>query len=262
MQYAGALRVLADKAYTNWTADQRGEVLRNHFIEGVSSPSVQLRLMREMPVTLDAALSLAVQQQSVEMARQRLYKEIHRGDAAAMALQQRGEEEGTQADPAASNAMSRERACGTCDPRFDELSKELRRLSSELAQFRSDRSRGERQRRQDQRGKSGPTCWKCGKRGHVRRNCPHSQTEGRPERSYRSITATNNSALIVDGVVEGRPTKMLIDSGSAVTILCEDVWKAACTKPCGLDTPGLPVGRNSGPLRANTCLPASCWYES
>ena len=107
--------------------------------------------MCEMPATLDAALTLAVQQQSVEKAQQRLYKEIHRGDVTAMALQQRGEKEGTESDPAAaSNAMSRERACGTFDPRLDELSKDLRRLSSELAQLRSDQSRGELQRRQGQ----------------------------------------------------------------------------------------------------------------
>ena len=42
VQYAGALRVLADKAYPNWTAEQRGEVLRNHFIQGVSSASVHV----------------------------------------------------------------------------------------------------------------------------------------------------------------------------------------------------------------------------
>ena len=53
-------------------------------------PSVQLRLMREMPATLDAALSFAVQQQSVETAQQCILKEIHRGDAVAMPLQQRG----------------------------------------------------------------------------------------------------------------------------------------------------------------------------
>ena len=82
----------------------------------------------------------------------------------------------------------------------------------------------------DRRDKGGLTCWKCGKSCHVCQNCPHPQT-GCPGRSYRSITVTSNSALIVDGVVEGRPGKMLIDSGSAVTFLCEDVWKAACTKP-------------------------------
>ena len=172
-----------------------------------------------MLATLDAALTHAVKQQSVETVQQRLYKEIHRGDATAMALQQRGEKEGTESDPAASNAMLRERACGTFDRRLEELSKELRCLSSELAQLWSDQSQSELQRRQGQRGKVGPTCWKCGKCGHIRRNCPHLQIEGRPGRSYRSSTATNNSALIVEGVVEGRPIKMLIHSGSAVTIL-------------------------------------------
>ena len=167
----------------------------------------------------------------------------------AMALQQCGEKEGTESDPAASNAMSRERACGTFDPRLEELSKELRCLSSELAQLRSDQSQSELQRRQGQRGKVGPTCWKYGKRGHIRQNCPHLQIEGRPGRSNRSSTATNNSALIVEGVVEGRPIKMLIHSGSAVTILHEDVWKAACAKPCNLDTPGLPVVVANGETR-------------
>ena len=75
--------------------------------------------MRKMPATLDAALSLAVQQQSVEIAQQCLFKEIHRGDVVAMALQQRGEEE----TEAASNAMSRKRACRTFDLRLDEISK-------------------------------------------------------------------------------------------------------------------------------------------
>ena len=111
-------------------------------------PSVQLRLMREMPATLDASLTLAVQQQSMETVQQRLYKESHRGDAASITLQQRGEKKGMESDPAASNAMSWEWACGTFDPRLDELSKELRRLSFELAELRSDQSRGELQRRQ------------------------------------------------------------------------------------------------------------------
>ena len=106
--------------------------------------------MREMPATLDAALTHAVQQQSVETVQQCLYKEIHRGDAAAMALQQRGEKEGTESDPTASNAMSREWGCGTFDPRLEELSKELCRLSSELTQLRSDQNQSELQRWQGQ----------------------------------------------------------------------------------------------------------------
>ena len=140
--------------------------------------------------------------------------------------------------------MSRKvnRSSGIFDPRLDEMPKELRRLSSELAQLRGNQcpSRGP-QRQQSQRGRSQPICWNCGERGHIRRNCHRPRREGRSEggqRSYRSITATNNSTLVVDGLVEGRLTKMLIDSGSAVTILREDVWKAACNKPCSLDHAG------------------------
>ena len=243
VEFAGALRVLADKAYPNWTSGQRGEVLRNQFIQGVSSPSVQLRLMCEMPDTLEGALSLAVQQQSVETAQQHLYKEMHRGEAAAMALQQRSDEEDTRTE-SASNAMSRDSARETFDPRFVEMSKELRRLSSELSQLRGGPSRRGSQWQHGQRGRGRPTCWNCGERGHIRRNCPRPLKEGRTEggqRSYRSITATNNSTLVVDGFVEGQPTKMLIDSGSAVTILREDIWKAACIEPRRLDLPGSPV---------------------
>ena len=44
----------------------------------------------------------------------------------------------------------REQACGTFDPRLDELSKELCCLSSVLAQLWSNRSRGELQQQQGQ----------------------------------------------------------------------------------------------------------------
>ncbi len=247
VQYAGALRVLADKAYPTWTAGQRGEVLRNHFIQGVSSPSVQLRLMREMPETLEAALSLAIQQQSVETAQQRLHKEMRHEGSMAMALQQGDEGAGSECGQTGSNAVapirgtSRERP----DPRVDEMARELRRLSNELAQLRGARSQRGFVRQQGPRGGGGRTvtCWNCGERGHIRRNCTRPRGERRQEgtQSYRAITATNNSALVIDGFVAGRPTKMLIDSGSAVTILREDVWNAVCTKSSRLVPPGSPV---------------------
>ena len=68
-EYTGYLRVLDDKG---WSAAQRQEVLRNHFIQGIQSPTIQLHLMREMPASLDHALRLAV---SVELAQKRLHME-------------------------------------------------------------------------------------------------------------------------------------------------------------------------------------------
>ena len=40
-----------------------------------------------MPETFEDALQLAIQLQSVEAAQKRLHKEVHRGEAAAMAVQ-------------------------------------------------------------------------------------------------------------------------------------------------------------------------------
>ena len=62
-EYAGTLRALADKAYPNWPGEQLNELVRDQCIR---SCTVQLRLMRERPKTLNEALQLAGQYQGVE----------------------------------------------------------------------------------------------------------------------------------------------------------------------------------------------------
>ena len=66
VEFAGELRVLADRAYPRWSSEHRQEALRNQFMQGVRSSSIQLRLMKEMPPTLDDALKLASQLEAVE----------------------------------------------------------------------------------------------------------------------------------------------------------------------------------------------------
>ena len=66
--------MLADRAYPRWTMDQRLELVRNQFIQdqGVHSSSMQLRLMKKMPKSVEEALMLATQQEAVEIAQKRL----------------------------------------------------------------------------------------------------------------------------------------------------------------------------------------------
>ena len=62
--------------------------------------------------------------------------------------------------------------------------------------------------------------------------------------------ATNNSTLMVNGRVKRRPARMLIDSGSAVSILCQDIWRTCITAAgCELDSavPSV-VAANGGAL--------------
>ena len=72
--------------------------------------------------------------------------------------------------------------------------------------------------------------------------------------------ATNNSTLVVESTVWGRPTRMLVDSGSAVSILHQDTWRANTTTTalCKLDTAAPPVvAANGGALLTSWGAPMS-----
>ena len=82
--------MLADKAYPSWSAERRLEMAREQFIHGVISPSVQMRLLRKQPESLEAALALASQWKSVELAQQCLRGE-KQGERSGASLAVSGE---------------------------------------------------------------------------------------------------------------------------------------------------------------------------
>ena len=61
-EYVGYLRMMADKAFPKWSTDQRLELVRDQFIQGVQSSSTQLRLM---PKTVEEAVTLATQLEAI-----------------------------------------------------------------------------------------------------------------------------------------------------------------------------------------------------
>lgn len=75
--------------YLKWPAQQSRELLRNQFIHGIRSSAIQLKLMKDMPGTIDEALQLASQQQTVEEAQKRLQKDKLYVDSLAIADQSR-----------------------------------------------------------------------------------------------------------------------------------------------------------------------------
>ena len=166
VDFAGALRVLADKAYPNWVPKQRLEVVRNQFIQGVSSPSVQLHLMREMPATPDKALQLALQLESVESAQKRLHRD-KRQQAEALAV------EPLQSETSATGLQRVTPGTNPAQQCMEELALQVRKLTEEVAQLRTGRS-GERREQRTKR----PVCWNCHRQGHLRRNCPQRDVRG------------------------------------------------------------------------------------
>jgi len=76
------------------------------------------------------------------------------------------------------------------------------------------------------------TCWLCGEVGHLRRQCPLNEKRPvrpvggwpRPDISHRQTEVSNippsiNSIYCVNGLVNNVPTKLLIDSGAAMSVI-------------------------------------------
>lgn len=234
IEFVGVLRELADKAYPQWSGAQRLELVKGQFIQGLRCSSAQFKLMREMPETLDDALKLAIQQESVEEAQRRMSKENVRDSAAvAESVGQSEEVDVLAKDAVESSTLQRlSRQVRESERVIQQLRRQLQELSGRPTAYQEDA----KVRTIDQRPSSsvagprrleGAVCWNCGERGHFRRSCPTK----RKERRSPAQTSAVSSMLLVEGQIEGQPLKMLVDTGSAVTLVREDVLKGTQLKP-------------------------------
>ena len=242
VEFAGELRVLADRAYPRWSSEHRQEALRNQFMQGVRSSSIQLRLMKEMPPTLDDALKLASQLEAVEEAQKRLQKDRCKTESLALT-------DDTVADPdsCTSNATSgpgqqqyeRESLEKRLSRQLRQAEADVQKLSTQVQQLLKDSTMNTRRRPANSRDNTGqkrtdgPVCWGCGKKGHVKRDCPQRRTAFKNH--LPSESAAVSASLCIYGFLEGHRTKMLVDTGSAVTIIRRDIWDGISRKQ--LETP-------------------------
>eukprot|EP00731_Ephydatia_muelleri_P031379 Em0022g893a len=154
VEYIGELRMLASRAFPGWSEEQRDVLIRNQFIQGVSSSSIQVQLLKEMPKSVKDAATLARRLETVEMAHRRLQTERIAERPLAVAA------------PVSATSL---------EDKLDKLSAQVKKLADE----------------------------------------PATAEVGSIETS---------SATWARGLVEGRKTDMLLDTGSAVTILRAEVW--------------------------------------
>ena len=192
--------------------------------------------MREMPATLDKALQLAIQLESVETAQKRLHRDNSQ------------REEALAVEPVQSETSALQRGSGN-QPHstVEELALLVRKLTEEVAQLRTDHERSGERREQRLRG---PVYWNCHRRGDLRYNCTQRDAQvSRPWDSQRrwpnlnwngpvvcmgdpltdtpitTGSAAVESAVTVQGLASNREVTLLVDTGSAVTIFRENVWK-------------------------------------
>ena len=175
-EYVGALRVLADKAYSKWDNERRKELVRNQFIQGICSSTVQLRLMREMPSDLDDTLKLAMQQEAVEAAQRRISKkEPHEtltvGDNTGGASCNQDNEQCVSAVSPSPAIVQLRKNVQESEAMVLQLTRQVQLLQNELSKS-APRNLGRRQQIVGEPQKRGPRCWSCGGHGHLWRDCP------------------------------------------------------------------------------------------
>eukprot|EP00731_Ephydatia_muelleri_P034851 Em0081g16a len=135
LEFAGRLRVLADKGYPSWPPERRLEVARNQFVQGILSSTIQLKLLTDSPETLDDAVKLAYRLQTAELAQEHLKAEATiddtRGGGSSCAI-------------------------GRSDGQVHKLSPQIEQLTEQLTKLRAEREPGKRNW-----PKKKLTCWHC-----------------------------------------------------------------------------------------------------
>eukprot|EP00731_Ephydatia_muelleri_P033813 Em0038g32a len=206
--YVGELRVLADKAYPGWSNDQRLQLVRDQFVQGLRSSTVQLRLMKEMPETLDEALKLAIQQESVEAAQKRLSSERGHGSSsfASSSIEDAAAENGI----ATMSVQQLRKQARDSERIVQDLRKQIQELNGRLSGKEKPTVADQPPQSSAfsrQQGSAAITCWNCREQGHIRRNCPHKRS-GRKKAPWQISAVSqnagrctsNSSALMVEPV--------------------------------------------------------------
>eukprot|EP00731_Ephydatia_muelleri_P037376 Em0453g3a len=197
--------------------------------------------MRERPKTLNEALQLAGQYQGVEESQKRLHGasaknvseksfENHNVIRRVFSLWV-GKEDDSESESEAVAVITNATRPSRLATQVEQLGKQIETLKLQLAATNNGRTYP-RSRPNDavsRKRSDGVVCWYCGKRGHIKRNCAKLKT---------SIeTAAVGSCLSVDGRLGKLVVKILIDTGSAVTLVRDDVWKKVQQSPKTIKAP-------------------------
>ena len=162
--FADALIHLANRSYPSLESKLRMELARDRFVAGVRSEHIQEALLKSPPDTLDDARGTARRMEAAQAAR-KLMRTKGSDVLTVTTDSRRSDRESEVMECVAAVATPR---------RDDSLTEAVRRntelLERLLAQMTTSGNTTASTPAKPPRGRV-PTCWQCGQRGHIRRNC-------------------------------------------------------------------------------------------
>ena len=174
---AEELERLGRLSYPDASQELQDVLSRDQFVDALPDEDMRLRIKQERPESLQKALELALELESFQIAsKQRSYR-TSRGTSfdTEKTHGNRTEKKG--------NDSTVPKELAPVYEMVDRLEKSIHQCLSDIVTAIS------KQRKPAPRsGKSG--CWRCGKSGHIRRNCP---SESPPKRDERKIDDQNNT---------------------------------------------------------------------
>ena len=141
------IRSLARKAYPKLDAIMRDELARDQFVRSLDDIEMTLKIRHQMPATLDDAIRMAIDWQTVE-------QDVRKGN-----------------DSAPKTSESSEACCAGIQPPEVPLYTMMKEM---LTMMKEDREDARRARVQNESTRSF-RCYSCGSNQHLKRNCPQNK---------------------------------------------------------------------------------------
>eukprot|EP00731_Ephydatia_muelleri_P016076 Em0009g500a len=183
--------------------------------------------MKEMPETLDEALKLAIQQESVEAAQKRLSSERGHGSSsfASSSIEDAAAENGI----ATMSVQQLRKQAQDSERIVQDLRKQIQELNGRLSGKEKPTVADQPPQSSAfsrQQGSAAITCWNCREQGHIRRNCPHKRS-GRKKGPWQISAVSqnagrctsNSSALLVEPVWRFMVAHSIIDAAATHTMV-------------------------------------------
>ena len=258
--FGDALKVLADKAYSDLEEKARERLALTQYLAHIENPQIAFGVRQKRPETVDAAVTATIELES------------YLGSTS-------GAQKGNIATTAAAGPETLAEALKVLNDRLQKL-EVLVVNKAESSSAGKPISQGTTQGRGAE--KKRPTCWHCGRKGHIARNCwerqsQQSQGNFNPSEARRgeghvkaqktmvtvpTLSVSSAISFSVSGMIGACPLELLVDTGATVSLLNVNMWNKIDSTKLSLEqwTGKKLVGVNGAPLlvkgltRAQVCI--------